>query len=71
VPEVEGPGDIINQDAAADANFVPQQPSVLEFAREGVVVGNVLTGVRLSGIDENPFGLGVSVGRVVKQRTLC
>lgn len=65
------PGEIVDQHGPADADLVAQEPGVGEFGLEALVVADMLAGMRLSGVDENPLGLGVSIGRDVKQRTLC
>lgn len=71
VSAVHSSGEVVDQDGPADADLVAQEPGVGEFGLEALVVADVFAGMRFSGVDENPLGLGMSFGRDVKQRTLC
>jgi len=62
---------VIDQDRPADPGLLAQQPGAGELVLEGVMVADVLTGVRLAGADERPGRFRVAAGRGVKQRTLC
>ena len=68
---VGGPGQVVEQDRAADADLVTQQGRVGSLDLEGGVVADVLARVGFPGVHEVPGHLGVAIGRVVEQRTLC
>ena len=62
---------VVEEDRPADTHFVAQQGCVGPLDLERGVVADVLTRVGLTGVDEEPRGIRVAVGRSIQQRTLC
>jgi hypothetical protein len=68
---VGGAVEVVDEDVAADAHLVAQQPGIGQLGLERVVVGDMFARVSLADVDEHPVDVWVAVGRVVEQRTLC
>jgi hypothetical protein len=68
---VRGAVEVVDEDLPPDADLVAQQACMSQLGREGVVRADVLAGMRLPDIDEQPVDVPEPVGRVVEQRTLC
>ena len=62
--------EIVDQDLSTDPNLVSKQSGVGQFLLEVLLSTDLLTGMSLAGVDEDPVGVGKSLGDVAKQRTL-
>jgi hypothetical protein len=68
---VSRPDQVVDEDQAADADFVSEQTGAGELGVKGVMRTDPFAGVSLPGINEHPGGVGMALGSVTKQRTLC
>lgn len=62
---------VVNQDGAANADFVAQEASVGELGIKAVVSPDYLAGVGFPRVKEDPRSVGMPFGGRAKQRTLC
>jgi hypothetical protein len=68
---VSGPGQVVNEDRALDADFVSEQTGTCQLVVKRVMRADPFTGVSLAGVYEHPGGIGMALGCFAKQRTLC
>lgn len=54
---------MVDEDGTPYPDLVAQQPGVGEFGLEAVVGSDLLPGMGLPGIDEEPSGAGMPLGR--------
>jgi hypothetical protein len=67
---VGGAVEVVDDDRATNADLVSQQESIAQLRVEVAVMADVLTRMRLAGVDEEPRQLRMASGGVVEQRTL-
>ena len=68
---MNGAVEIVDEDRSRDPELVPQASRRRDLVIEARVRRQVLTGVRLSRVDEVPPELRMLSSELIQQRTLC